>query len=759
MKDYKGLILMFIVFLFTVCYISFTSAGLVEKTLNFYNMNYASGNAIDSTYRNNLTAYGTIQYNQTGIVSYATGTLSSGTTPNANHFKGSTTDWNEDNMSFSFWFKKNSYGDGAYGFIGNSQPLDSKAGIRIILNAGNLTAQVNDNTYISGATYYIDSYNDTGWHHAVIVFSDPDVKMWIDGINVNNGTWDGRSIIENTTFYIHSDFSGAGGTGNYSMDAVGIFNSTLNSSEIQLLYSADGREYPYDNRYAINSNNYSSDLYETETGDTIYTLNLTPSGIYAPTNAYFNINSISYPVTVYNFTSYYILNKTLSKSSLNTGNNYFGYTFNLSSTSSVTLNYSQSKASILFGLCNATLTVPYLNLTFKDETDNSWINASVPSSTFEYYLGDGSVTKTYTYSETVNKSTFQFCTLPANRTYYVDSYFQYKLGDTYPQRTWNPELATYTNSTTNQTLYLLSTTDGIDVTFQVLNIAGQTISGVNVNAYKVSGSTTTFVMSGTTSSSGSVTFYLNSNYEHIVNFSKTGYTTFTFDEPPTQSTYTITLASSSASGNATTDYRRGISVSKTPLNSSLDEQTVNDFTLNISSSYHSLDNMSGSLYFGNDTLISTIWSTDSEGDTLTWSNINITNQSIYMTYNFTINSSTISGNYYWMNSGTEGREFSITNLITDINTYTSTNLLGIDNFGRGILAILFLLLIAGGMSYRYGIGSEPMILGTIFGIVLFLDSMNFIPKPDFLGIVPLDNFLSIITGILFIGFILKEELR
>ena len=133
-----------------------------------------------------------------------------------------------------------------------------------------------------------------------------------------------------------------------------------------------------------------------------------------------------------------------------------------------------------------------------------------------------------------------------------------------------------------------------------------------------------------------------------------------------------------------------------------------------------------------------------------------------MLYNWSINLSTLNGVYYWVNSGTEGREFSIWHFFQDFNDYSNESnggLFGLDDFGRGLLAVIFIILVVGTMGYRYGIQSEPMVLGMIFGIVLFLDTMNFIPKPDLLGIVPLDNFLTIITALILIGFVIKEEMR
>jgi hypothetical protein len=275
----------------------------------------------------------------------------------------------------------------------------------------------------------------------------------------------------------------------------------------------------------------------------------------------------------------------------------------------------------------------------------------------------------------------------------------------------------------------------------------------------VSGSSQVFVASGTTGGSGSLTFFLNKNYVHIINFTKTGYTQYTFNEAPTQTTYTITMGSSASSAE---DYRQGIRLSKTPINSSVEENSVNDFTFTISSDKYTLVNFTATLYFGNGTLIGSDSSTTGTGGTITFSNVNVTNQSIYMYYNWSINTSTLNGVYYWINSRTEGREFSIWNFFKDFNDYTSESsggLFGLDNFGRGLLAVIFIVLVVGTMGYRYGIQSEPMVLGMIFGIVLFLDTMNFIPKPDILGIAPLDNFLTIITALILIGFVIREEMR
>ena len=73
---------------------------------------------------------------------------------------------------------------------------------------------------------------------------------------------------------------------------------------------------------------------------------------------------------------------------------------------------------------------------------------------------------------------------------------------------------------------------------------------------------------------------------------------------------------------------------------------------------------------------------------------------------------------------------------------------------------MILVLIAGGLSFKYGIQSEVAIMGIIFGVVLFLDiGIGLIPNPDFNGLNPIDNLITVITGIILLGTLIREELR
>lgn len=757
MKYYKGFILTSLVFVFTLCYIALISAVITttlnsptngfSNSLNTITFNCSANITLDSGYLTNISLY----TNLTG--SWANNQSNTSLSATRTNFTN-TSVLSAGSLVFKL-VKNISINEGKGGII---QSYTNKIwGTGGVVNQYSLVGFV----YLNGSHTNTSSQSENSEnvpveHTWTGNFSEKYVsyiEVWIglpdSGFYTNEG-------FDNISFYVNTITQ----TFPFNLTGNTLWNCLACDNNSVCSFSSANRTVNYNT--IINSNTYNSQSYETSNEN--YTLNITPIG-YTPTNAKLVYNNIEYSTTLTSSGSSYTINSSRLLTSSLIGSNTFYYKWNTSSTTELySSNYTQTVSPIQFGLCNATLTVPYLNISFKDEDDNSIIAGTVSSSTFNYYIGNGTNYRTYTYSTSSNYSNYTFCTLPANKTYYIDIDLQYKLGSVYdalyyPQRNWNPEVSTYTNSTTNQTLYLLSSEDGQDVTFQVLNVAGQTIDGVSVEAYRVSGSSQVFVASGTTGGSGSLTFFLNKNYVHIINFTKTGYTQYTFNEAPTQTTYTITMGSSASSAE---DYRQGIRLSKTPINSSVEENSVTDFTFTITSDKYTLVNFTATLYFGNGTLIGSDSSTTGTGGTITFSNVNVTNQSIYMYYNWSINTSTLNGVYYWINSGTEGREFSIWNFFKDFNDYTSESnggLLGLDNFGRGLLAVIFIVLVVGTMGYRYGIQSEPMVLGMIFGIVLFLDTMNFIPKPDILGIAPLDNFLTIITALILIGFVIREEMR
>ena len=279
---------------------------------------------------------------------------------------------------------------------------------------------------------------------------------------------------------------------------------------------------------------YTSSIYETQ--GTSYVVNLTDLYNTNLSAVTLFINGSSYTPTqsgyIWNYTRQSPANY-LNNISLIWQLTYSGVNYNTST-------YYQTISPIQFGLCNATLTVPYWNISFKDENTLSSINGTLQGSTFVYYLGNGTANKTLSYSVSTNASSYRFCSLPADRPYYVLPDVNYLLTG-YPTRIYNPSLLTLTNSTTNTTLYLLNSADGIYVTFITASTSNTPISGVDIEITRVLGGSTTTIFSGLTDSAGSVTIWLNPNYGHTITASKTGYTTNTQTIKPTQSQYTLTM--------------------------------------------------------------------------------------------------------------------------------------------------------------------------------------------------------------------------
>lgn len=220
------------------------------------------------------------------------------------------------------------------------------------------------------------------------------------------------------------------------------------------------------------------------------------------------------------------------------------------------LNISQTQVvnDVNITLCGpGANNVSIINFTFLDEADLTSIDTFVDASSWTFWLGDGSVNNSYTYSNTgaVNDS-YAFCLLPAHETVNVDLTFKYS-NTSYPQRTYTLTQEELTNSTTDQTLYLLQTADGIYSAIQVIEGVGTAVQGVEVTIERQISGVWTIIEGGITDSSGLVTFWVNPNFDHRITASKTGYTTAQVTIKPSQSLYTLTLAASEGNASYTSD--------------------------------------------------------------------------------------------------------------------------------------------------------------------------------------------------------------
>ena len=548
---------------------------------------------------------------------------------------------------------------------------------------------------------------------------------------------------------------------NFTNTTIGCFTGVSNTTNINLtsqrnitIYSNDtvgNINYNYITfNYKVfeNSRTVSSTSYETATET--YLVNVIANNSLTGINLLYN--GTSFPMSNLG-SGIWSYSKTLS----NIGNNSIQFNFIYAGqTISSDITY-QNVLPIQFGLCNATLTVPFINYTFKDEATNGWINASIPSSTFVYYLGDGSITKTLTYINTGNQTNYTFCALPGNQTYKIDSYVQYKFGTDYPQRIYDPDVASYTNSTTNITLYLLSSTDGIYVTFQVINVADQTISGVEVTATRTINGNSVTVASGTTGSDGTVTFWLNPDFSHDFVFTKSGYTTYETSLIPTQSSYTITL--SGGGGTVPISYGKGIVREIFPKNTSLANDTIYTFGINLTSSYWDISEYGFNLRLLNGTIISG-GSTSTQGTLITL-NYNTTNQTrIFLDYYWVINGVYTNGTIDWKVYNTLNTQWSIKTFFVDLKLYLYSGLFGIDNFGRYLLIFLALFFSIGILGYKYGLNNPLFVTGMIFFVIFFLDiAVGIIPPIIVMNGNEVKHLLTFVSGLIFVISILWEANR
>lgn len=652
---------------------------------------------------------------------------------------------------------------------------------------GNATLYNTDNylgawTPANGKGNLTAQYDEMRWFNYTLSESDIN-NLYVNLITLNSPIEDFTSLNNTVIFNCSGSSSSGSNITNMSLVLDGIENQTLTKTgtsnesiftrtlgigshtwTCSICFSDDSCETGSETRnLQINSfieNSYSYNLTTYETAIESYSVNITTNG-----------NTLANVKFVFNGTVY-----TASSSNIG-GNDYrlyysqsipavvgnyslfFNYTVGgvYASSSVKYQNVSQTN----FTLCGGVVNNPYLNISFKDESTDGYINASIPTSTFEYYLGDGTITKTFNFINNTDNPSYLFCS-NLNRTLNVIPYVQYKQGTAYPQRIWNPSVIQYNTTLTHQVLYLLSSIDGIFVTFKLFNPSGSVLSGVVVSGTRVINSVETIVAYGTTDSGGGVTFWLNPDFQHHFTFSKTGYDTYEIDLTPTETNYPIVMGGGSE-GTTVNDYTVGVTISIKPSGDFLEKNNKYNFNYTISSTFWNMDSWGYSLKYSNGTIIDTQNSTTNSGGILSSNNINVSNSNrIIMNYYYSINSTYFNFTKYW-NVETPS-DFSFTHLFDDIASYINYNIFGIlgddeGQFAKALISVLVTVLVVGGMAMRYGIGSDATLIGMLAGVILFLNTVNLLPEPDFFsnGILSFGDFLVYITAIIAIGFLVKEE--
>lgn len=496
---------------------------------------------------------------------------------------------------------------------------------------------------------------------------------------------------------------------------------------------------------------YETSSYQYEVNMTINRLTTSSA------TASFTYNNIGYTptrTTLFDGDNYTVYNwkQTLStpiKSSTDIIWN-FTLTLNNGTTNYESSSLTQTINPISFGLCNDTLNTTYVNYTFKDEKNDSLLNAKITSSTFIYSIDENkALNKTLSFSNTTENPSYAFCFEPINKTVFMNIDIDYE-NDGAPQRNYINTSGLYSNVTNNHILYLLSTSSGIYSTFQVVTPVNQVIEDVYVTVERLISGTYEFIESGETDSAGAVTFFVNPDYLYRFTFEKSGYDTQVLSINPTQSTYTVTMGEEATADIY--DYSLGIRYDISPYQDILNNQTDYNFTFNISSSYWSLTSSGFTLTNGSGIFLGASSCTSGTG-CVSSTTVNTQNHtSIIMNYYWEILNE---GDYYFMNSSKTWKVFesgrrtsTVTMFMEDIEKMGN----GFGDFTKAMISFFIILFAIGIMSYYSGIYSPLAILGEIFFLVFLLDQVNFIP--EVVNAVP--HFITIMIGLLFMGYGIYE---
>ncbi len=561
------------------------------------------------------------------------------------------------------------------------------------------------------------------WSHVVITFDDATnaAIFYVNGtqsIKVNAGAGDFAS----SKLYIGAaQLPGVQNFFNGTIDELGFWNKTLTNGEVTILYNGgDGLGYLTGVVVSLNSPIDNFTFYETYSN---LALNITTDSIYG------TLTNISFYT---NLTGAWEVTETINLSPLGISTSTIIFNITLSVVGDVlwgaeacddgvnckfASNRTLHFAPTILGICNATLTIPYINLSFKDEETNSYMNATIDTSTWEYWLGDGTLTKSLIYSNTSVNYNYTFCLSASNDTMHNIRSVQYA-SPGYPQRTYSSS-SDLTNSSLNQTLYLLATGDGIYSTINVIDQAIISISGAGVKVERQFAGVWTTIGEDITDDAGSVTFWVNPDYDHRFTFTDDDCTGVSVTIRPTQSTYTQQLACVVGDGAEYTSPYKGLVFSFTPKTGVwLEEKTKYAFTFNISANESNLVT-----YFINITDENMNQLNSTLGTTAIGSNLTVTldttgYKKLLGFFSITITNSTgvyVISSTFWPVLTIEAGSGS---LVTFFQNFKLSDTDIEDRYG--ILTLIFFIIFVGFAAFCYSTGMELAVPGISLFILFFL---------------------------------------
>ncbi|KKN59064.1 hypothetical protein LCGC14_0546190 [marine sediment metagenome] len=268
---------------------------------------------------------------------------------------------------------------------------------------------------------------------------------------------------------------------------------------------------------------------------------------------------------------------------VNNGTKSFFFNFTLDGSNQTTINGSQLINATNFTLCTAApLNIPYLNISFRNETLAQEDITATIASTFVYSLGTiTNVNKTLSFSNATENLNYTFCLDPGDRELNIDLVMSYN-NDISQQRSFL--LTTVlSNVTLNQVLFLLPTSLGLFSPFKTVTINGDTVIDVKAVITRLIGVTTVTITSGFTDGSGFISFFLDPDETYTATFTKVPFAENVFGFNPTADLRTVVLGTGAEAIANGTIITRGTSYVISPLNSTLPNNTIIPFTFNVTS--------------------------------------------------------------------------------------------------------------------------------------------------------------------------------
>jgi hypothetical protein len=389
-----------------------------------------------------------------------------------------------------------------------------------------------------------------------------------------------------------------------------------------------------------------------------------------------------------------------------------------------------------------------LNVSFQNETGTqNNVNATIDTN-IELNLSNLFV---YNYTNTTYHQYHLFCLDPNNLSFFGNgtAYFE---ADGSPQRQYYLNRSLRGDTIYNLTLYLLGTADGIYTTFQVFDSINQPISSVYVRGESQISGSFYKIGSGLTDASGSITMWVNPDNAHRFTFSRAGYDTYTTTITPTQSVYTITMTSTSTLNESS--YSRGMLYEILPTDSILNNNTLYNFSYNLSSSILNLTTYGFSIIGQNGTVLTNQVATNTTGGFLN-ATIDTSNYTSFdLEYYWEVNGVYMNGTRTYSIMTIYQGDYSLLSFFDDLRGFTGS---GMNDFTRALFAFVLILIITATVTFVAGVYSPLGILGLITGLTWFFNIVGLIPT---IGIPLVGSYLISIFMTLILGaFVILEYIK